>query len=801
MPPKRRSPLPWPSLALWLAIGIVALRGAVRIADGRARGLDLAGAGWDFGQDLFPVLCTALGAALIGLSPARYPGPMRTLRLTLSAALLAYVLGGTHLEPAHARIWHEPWPFALAVVPLGLALAFVLRQLAAVPRPLSASISSAAGTGLPAIVGALLAGFYGWTFVRHAPTVESRAIGRELFADADAWHVTQQRPETSATPRLEMLAPEYRSEDARPTIVMPPPATVELPIGASDDRCSLFGEVAIHIETARAADEQPLTIRFQVHVGDELRFDASVAATTRRWTPIVDAQTHEPGIEVGPGDVVRLSTAVVGELPDGLAPEAVLCGFGKLRLETREARAWQRASPDLPNLVLIVQDTQRADRLGCYGYEQDTSPALDALAARGLLFEEAFATSSWTWPSTASILTGELPERHGVTSNKSCYLFGAETTIAEALRGRGYLTAAFTCNPLIVDQQNFDQGFDDFACASEFRKTDEILPDVLNWLREHHAGRFFLYLHLADPHEPHRPLPQFAEQFGVRAPADLPYAPGTERDPEQAFNIATKNVNDPTHYDAHGELLPAWRVPAEHQRFYQASYDASVASGDHWVGQILAELESLGLGRTTVIAYTSDHGEELFDHDRLAHGHTLYRELVHVPLVVAGPGIPTGVRVTEPVSNRDLYGMLARLGGVPLEGQGARLELGSSGEAVLFSTDKGWWNGFKSQKVFGIRSRDWAYHAAPQAGPWGAGPQERTGDERLFDVNDDPLELRNVVANNPDTRDTLLAAVKSQLREAQRARTSAALRADPSMDEMLEELGYLEGLEDEDGDE
>lgn len=808
MPPERRVPLPWPSLALWLAIVLVALRGGVRVADALARGLDAHGAAWDFGQDLFPVLCTALGAALVGLSPARYAGTARTVRFALSAALFVYLLGGTHLEPASARLWTEPWPFALAIVPIGLALALGTRRLAARPRPLSASILSAAGTGLPALVGALLAGAYGWAFVRHAPQVRAATIVRELFADEAAWNVTRARPEPDAAPRLEMISPEFRVELARPTIVMPPPATIELPIRAQDGPCSLTGEVGIHVLTARAVrGPEPLRVRFRIYVDDELRFETTVAAhaddprwaTDRGWVGIEDAPSGRPAIEpLAPGAVVRLSTEIVGEPPAGVRPERVVAGFGRLRLERTETRSWQRPTARRPNLVLIVQDTQRADRLGCYGYERDTSPALDALAARGLLFEEAHATSSWTWPATASILTGELPERHGVTSNESCYLFDGERTIAERLREQGYLTAAFTCNPLIVSQQNFDQGFDAFDGASTFRKTDEVLPDVLAWLRAHRAARFFLYLHLADPHEPHRPLPEYAAKFGLSVPDDLPSADGAP-DPEQAFNLATHELLQPEHYTPDGQLRPEHAIPAAHRRFYQDSYDASVASGDHWVGEILAELDRLGLGATTIVAYTSDHGEELFDHGRLAHGHTLHRELVRVPLVLAGPGIAAGVRIAEPVSNRELYGALARLGGARDATAGPQLERGETGGPVLFSTNKGWWNGVKNLSLIGIRSRDWAFHAAPEAGPWGASPDERDGQERLYDARADPGELRDVSAEHPEIRNTLLATVRAELEAARRARTSRALGADESLLQLLGDLGYLD-VPDEEGE-
>jgi hypothetical protein len=197
------------------------------------------------------------------------------------------------------------------------------------------------------------------------------------------------------------------------------------------------------------------------------------------------------------------------EAPGSRVIESAFAGL-ELELERRAPRT--RSSPDRPNLVLVVIDTLRADRLSSQGYSRPTSPALDALAEDGVRWSDAWSVAPWTWPSTASILTGAQPPEHGVLNEFSCYLPETREVLAERLRAEGFATAAVSTNPLISPGQNFDQGFDTYELLPWARST-EALPRAIERLESFGDERFLLYLHLTDPHLPFEPEPELRERF------------------------------------------------------------------------------------------------------------------------------------------------------------------------------------------------------------------------------------------------------------------------------------------------
>ena len=330
-------------------------------------------------------------------------------------------------------------------------------------------------------------------------------------------------------------------------------------------------------------------------------------------------------------------------------------------------------------------------------------------------------------------------------SNESCTLGLELDSLAEVLQQRGYTTGAFSCNPLISVERSFDQGFESFDHdRQDFRMTDEVAGDIVEWLRAHRGVRFFLYLHLADPHTPHRPHREEVERLGFVAPDDFP----TSRE-VMGQTVPSDGM------DVYNDLLIRSGadyqevVPPAHQRWIEERYDASVATGDRWLGHIFAELEALGLTETTVIAFTSDHGEELFEHGQLEHGHTVHREVTHVPLILAGPGLPAGRRVPGVVSNRHVAPTLARFGGARLPAAEAFDALflldvpagpveDAAGSAV-YQTLKGNWGSERKQDLYGIREGDWVLH-------WRKDEELGPEDTRLYDLSLDPGETTDLSA-------------------------------------------------------
>ncbi len=271
--------------------------------------------------------------------------------------------------------------------------------------------------------------------------------------------------------------------------------------------------------------------------------------------------------------------------------------------------------------MLISADTLRADHVGAYGYARPTTPNVEEHAARGVLFENAISQSSWTRPAHLSMFTGLYPNEHGVVALADRQLpEPGVVTLASALFTRGYRTAGFTGGINVSASFGFDRGFEtDRSNRKYFRDN---LAETRLWLDAHQNEKFFLFWHGYDPHTPYfsDPVDRAALAVPERPRVGLRRACRAER-----------------HHDVVARYVP--------------EYDAAIRRADRYVGKLLTELEQRGLMERAVIVFTSDHGEEFREHGGCFHLDTLYREVLHVPLVVAGPGLaPRRVEALVPAS-------------------------------------------------------------------------------------------------------------------------------------------------------
>ena len=482
---------------------------------------------------------------------------------------------------------------------------------------------------------------------------------RAIPLDERAWRVESGRAD--APPHAASLTPSLAHAvdgGEMPALVLPPPARVSFDVAADEDGLVLTAAAGCDLSVARAfatrADAP--TIVFRARVDGRVVLEhrrtpwAGEEENERAWARIGGAD----GFELAAGSRVELETAVEGGDP-AAARIAGPCGFGGLSLERRSERPRTRASREAPNVVLLVMDTLRADRTSLHDPARDTTPALARLASSGTTFEQAFATSSWTWPSTASILTGLDPAAHGVVSDAECWLADELDTLPEAAQRAGLTTAAFSGNPLVARSRNFDAGFESFESPRDgFVVSEQLLPSALSWLDAHASVRFFLYLHLVDPHELHRADPDDLARYAGPRPEGLA---------EHALHDYAERLLDGEGRAPDGAHDPARVVPPEHARWLSAAYDAAVLAGDRALERVLAKLDELGIADETLFVFTSDHGEEFLEHGHLQHGQSVHTELVHAPLVIAGPGFAAGARITTPVSNRHLAPTLARVFG------------------------------------------------------------------------------------------------------------------------------------------
>jgi arylsulfatase A-like enzyme len=286
------------------------------------------------------------------------------------------------------------------------------------------------------------------------------------------------------------------------------------------------------------------------------------------------------------------------------------------------------------NLVLIGVDTLRPDHLGCYGYDRDTSPNIDDLAARGVLFEDVVAPSSWTLPSFATVFTSLYPTQHGA-SNERAALRANVPTLASILGANGYATGAIVNAPFLKGTYGVNRGFDFyFMTPPEGRVADGTTRDALEWIDDNEDGPFFMFVHYFDPHLPYGPPPPFDTMF------DPTYS-GPIKSP---YNPPGLNLYRTQNFDQMESLSDAdWdRI--------RSLYDGEIAFTDEAIGRLMAGLRERGLTENTLIVFLADHGEEFFEHHGFEHGHTLYDELIRVPLVFSLPGaLPENQRVPRQV--------------------------------------------------------------------------------------------------------------------------------------------------------
>ena len=364
-----------------------------------------------------------------------------------------------------------------------------------------------------------------------------------------------------------------------------------------------------------------------------------------------------------------------------------------------------------PPIIVYLVDTLRADHLPVYGYARDTAPRLSEFARDAVVFEQAYAPTSWTKPSTASLLTGLDPLHHGV-SYRTQGIDDDIELLPEALARAGYHTAAFVTNPWISSRWGFDQGFDSFHPRFEQSDAETLVDAALAHLETRRDRPFFLYLHALDPHSPYESRPGFQPWSEARAQA-----------------LRSRDLR-PDNRDA-----------------VVAAYDAEIRYGDHHFGRFLDALDEWGLYERSVIVFTSDHGEEFLEHGGSDHGRTLHEELVRVPLLIKLPGEPgAGRRAQSAVSLVDVVPTLHALAGVTASGV-----LDGDDLARVMAPDP---DEPTARRIFLeldlLHDGEWNRARAVREGPLKLIEVERPEPQvLLFDLADDPGEQVDRAAGSP----------------------------------------------------
>jgi arylsulfatase A-like enzyme len=423
------------------------------------------------------------------------------------------------------------------------------------------------------------------------------------------------------------------------------------------------------------------------------------------------------------------------------------------------------AEPRSPRgVVLVLLDTLRADRLGCYGYERrPNSPRLDRLATQGVLFENAISHAPWTIASVASILSG-FPDTRAFDGE-------LQRSLVESLSAAGVRTAAFTEGGYFSASFGFDRGFGEFHEEHyQFGGTIERTVDsALAWLgtARSDARPFFLLVHSYEAHMPY-----------LRATFAASMAPA------RFGELFTQEAHEAV---AAGELV---LTPAELERL-GALYDGGVATCDRELGRLIDGLEALGLRDEIVLVVTSDHGEELaegrFPRHAGNHGHSLHEELVHVPLLITAPGLAAR-RVANQVRSMDVLPTLLDLLGVvgPDDIEGRSLVAlfagrAEDGERVARggSVEEG-----PAREFVRLAGHKLVRRLEP---PEPGSEFAHVPELQLFDLARDPDERHDLAAERPELVRTLFALMDAS---AVQTIDPDALELSPELAERLRALGY-----------
>lgn len=344
--------------------------------------------------------------------------------------------------------------------------------------------------------------------------------------------------------------------------------------------------------------------------------------------------------------------------------------------------------PERPNLLLIVMDTTRADHLSCYGYPRKTTPNLDLLAEEGVLFEQAYTPAPWTVPSHASLFTGLYPSQHGADWGHE-RLDDRLMTLAELLRDHGYQTVGFSNNPWISRSTNFHQGFgyfeqtwlggqliNRFAIVRIMEKLVELTlqnrdddadltnRDIRRWFHRVYdpIRPFFLFINYIEPHFTYEPPEPYRSRFL-----------------QSAHQAAARALN----LKGFRHLAPPVRFDQTTRAVLNDLYDGEIAYLDAKIGELVEELRDHQLLDHTLLIITSDHGENVGDHQLFEHQFCVYETLLHVPLILRYPAaLPAKTRVAEPVSLVDVMPTLIKL--LSLEAQ--TLQAALPGQSWVGST-------------------------------------------------------------------------------------------------------------------
>jgi arylsulfatase A-like enzyme len=422
-----------------------------------------------------------------------------------------------------------------------------------------------------------------------------------------------------------------------------------------------------------------------------------------------------------------------------------------------------------PNVLLVTIDTLRADRMSAYGHARDTTPWLSELAADGVRFDRAYASSSWTAPSVVSLLTSLEPATHGIEHGHLKDRVIVEQEVIpdalpfwpELLRNAGYRTFGITANTHLYGRFGFARGFDRYECVG-FLDADRVLEVLLGWRDEIADSQpWFVWIHLLDPHARYTP----------RAPWIGDWFPDYRREWQPLRHVLV-----PGSYKELGAAPGTRRF-----ELVQALYDSEIRYSDE---AIRVAATALNLSERDLVVVTSDHGEEFLEHDHFGHGVSLFEEVLRVPLLLRLPGLRHAGRVIDtPVAAIDVLPSVLDALDLPappeLQGRSLLPLLeGDAAEEVAVSA---------SLARFPYLGKD-----ALIQGRWKLVKPRNSEERLLFDLESDPGEQTDVSERERERSEAMALALARRLEAARERRVEpGSVELSSEELEQLEALGYV----------
>ena len=304
------------------------------------------------------------------------------------------------------------------------------------------------------------------------------------------------------------------------------------------------------------------------------------------------------------------------------------------------------------NLLLISIDTLRPDHMGVYGYEKATTPYIDKWANEATIYQNAYTVAPVTLPSFIALMTGQSPLKTRIVNNRAYSLSDNALTLAELLKEKGYLTTAYVSSEIFLPEMtNLDQGFNEFnlipyksnknVSLKEYR---EFLSRSTTWMDVNKDKKFFLWLHLMDPHSPYLPEKSLRCKFN------------------NSYCKTLENKDDTTleRDRLHLKGCLSDKLPSSTVGLYETLYDGEIFQADKLVGKILESLKSIGISDNTMVVLYGDHGEG-FDHQYyFEHGDTLYDSSIKIPLLIRYPKQYKKSNNVNPINNTDIFFLILK---------------------------------------------------------------------------------------------------------------------------------------------